>query len=446
MVIYSILSFEMGEGVFGVILSIGELIKTYRQSADMTLAQLSELSGIHKGTISKIENNDVKRPEYMTVRPLVEKLNIPLDEYVKLHIEVDKRADTLMFILKDLIHSKVEEDLIYKVANKFLESPSDDSLSLLERLYVFSSSLEDDETKIILYRVIINYSRDHSIMQYLAKGLYQTYLIERNDFSRLRAVYDSGKHLVQYTKFLSSEERNTLHYKLGIHAFNLFLYEQSIDFCLKVLQEAHEEDMNYINALGVLRDSYFYREDYVKSEEYSLRYKQYDYPHIKVNGILMEALINGKKGKTDLAVTQLKSFLETANQDASLPAINQLIHIYLKENELHEIKLLLEKQKINPSNISNNNPYIIYELAEYYYHKGEYYIVIGEFQKGLSDLLEAAWQFSRINATDHEKKCINMVVRSHLSRSAVMTIPTLEKLKSYYERSTNKEGKLEGIV
>ncbi|EHQ59276.1 helix-turn-helix domain-containing protein [Paenibacillus dendritiformis] len=85
------------------LLSIGEIIQCYRRNRGMTQTQLSELTGIHKGTISKIENGDVKRPKYKTIRPLAETLQIPLETWVELHITVDKRADTLLFVLQDVI-------------------------------------------------------------------------------------------------------------------------------------------------------------------------------------------------------------------------------------------------------------------------------------------------------------------------------------------------------
>lgn len=121
------------------------------------------------------------------------------------------------------------------------------------------------------------------------------YLIERDDFTRLRAVYESGKHIVQYAQSLTSEDRVTLYYKLGVHALNLCLYQQSIELCLHVLREADANNWYYINALGIIRDSYFYIENYEKSEYYSRLYSQYDYPHIKTYSILMTASLNAKR-------------------------------------------------------------------------------------------------------------------------------------------------------
>ncbi|MGG4397146.1 helix-turn-helix domain-containing protein [Paenibacillus thiaminolyticus] len=427
------------------ILSIGELIQCHRYNRGMTLAQLSELTGIHKGTISKIENGDVKRPEYKTIRPLADSLQIPLETLVELHITVDKRADTLLFVLQDVIQHSGTAELVTKVGRKFLESPSDDSHALVERLYDFAGHVENKEIQFALYQLIVDYSRDHGIMPFLARGLFQVYLIERDNFSRLRDVYESGKHIVQYVDFLTSEDRITLYYKLAIHAFNLFLYRQSIDLCLHVLREADANNLYYIYALGILRNSYFRIEDYEKSEYYFQLYMQYDAPHSKTNAVLMEAALDAKKGNSDAAIARLTSFLETCSQDAALLAITQLMPLYLQENRLDEARQLID-YTVCPESISTNNPNIISQLAEYYYRRAEYFVAVGELDKGVSECLEGAFHFSRVNDTVQEKECINQIVCSHLQQNVTMTMSTLEKLKTYYERSAAKENKLEGFM
>ncbi|NKI24426.1 helix-turn-helix transcriptional regulator [Paenibacillus dendritiformis] len=430
------------------ILSIGELIQCHRYNRGMTLAQLSELTGIHKGTISKIENGDVKRPEYKTIRPLADTLQIPLETLVELHITVDKRADTLLFVLQDVIQHSGTAELVTKVGRKFLESPSDDSHALVERLYDFAGHVENKEIQFALYQLIVDYSRDHGIMPFLARGLFQVYLIERDDFTRLRSVYESGKHIVQYVDFLNSEDRITLYYKLAIHAFNLFLYEQSINLCLNVLQEAGEagrEHLYYVNALGILCNSYFYLGDYQRSENFLSLYMQNEYPDVKANAVLMSALINAKKGNSNFAITELRTFLETCSQDAALQAINQLMPLYLQENRLVEARQLID-YPICMESISTNNPNTISQLAEYYYHRAAYFVTLGELNKGVSEYLEGAFHFSRVNDTVQEKECIKQIMCIHLQQNVTMSMSTVEKLKAYYERSAAKENKLEGLV
>ena len=357
------------------ILSIGELIHSYRRNSGMTLAQLSESSGVHKGTISKIENEDVKRPEYTTLRPLVEALRIPLDTVVELYISVDKRAEMRLHILQDVIQHSGSAELARKVGAKFLESPGEDSHSLVERLYGFAATVERKEIRLALYQLIVDYSRDHGIMPFLAKGLLQVYLIERDDFTRMRAVYESGNHIVMYAHFLSLEDRIMFYYKLGIHAYNLFLYPESIELALHVVLEAEPDNEYYVHALFILRGAYYQIGNYDKSEYYTHLYSQYDGPYIKENTLLIKAQLLAKRGNTDLAIAQLTSLLETCDQNTALSALNQLMIIYLQEHRLQEAKDLLS-YPIDPQHIIDNNPNTISQLAEYYHHQAEYFSLL----------------------------------------------------------------------
>ncbi|MEQ7053728.1 helix-turn-helix domain-containing protein [Paenibacillaceae sp. P-4] len=420
------------------ILSIGELIHSYRRNSGMTLAQLSETSGVHKGTISKIENEDVKRPEYTTLRPLVEALHIPLDTVVELYLSVDKRAEMRLHILQDVIQHSGSAELARTVGAKFLESPSDDSHSLVERLYSFTASVEHKEIRLALYQLIVDYSRDHGIMPFLAKGLLQVYLIERDDFTRMRAVYESGNHIVMYAHFLSMEDRIMFYYKLGIHAYNLFLYPESIELALHVVQEAEPDNEYYVHALFILRGAYYQIGNYDKSEYYTHLYSQYDGPYIKENTLLMNALLNSKKGKTDVAVAQLTTLLEKCDQNTALSALNQLMIIYLQEHRLEEAKDLLS-YPIDPQHIIYSNPNMISQLAEYYYHRAKYFITVGEFEKSISGFLEGALHFSRVDDVRQEKQCIHQIMQSHLTQNIPIPIPTLEKLTDYYKH-TDWEG------
>ncbi|MCY9708717.1 helix-turn-helix domain-containing protein, partial [Paenibacillus alvei] len=350
--------------------------------------QLAESSGIHIGTISKIENENVKRPEYTTLRPLAEALHIPLDTVIELYIGIDKRADTLLHVMQDVIQHLGSAELTQKVGAKFLESPNDESHSLVERLYSFTSTVERKEIRLALYQLIVDYSRDHGIMPFLARGLLQVYLIERDDFARLRDVYDSYKHIEMYAHFLSAEDRILFYYKLGIHAYNLYLYPKSIELALHVVQEAEPDNEFYVHALFILRGAYYQIGEYDKSEYYTHLYSQYDGSYIKENTLLMNALLNAKKGKTDVAVAQLTSLIETCDQNVALLALNQLMIIYLQEHRLQEAKDLLS-YPINPQHIIDNNPNMISQLAEYYHHRAEYFSLLVNLRGGCPSCSEA---------------------------------------------------------
>lgn len=67
----------MGDSV-GVLhyTTIGDMIKRYREREQLTITQLANLSGVHKGVISKIELGDTKRPELRTIKPIANVLGI----------------------------------------------------------------------------------------------------------------------------------------------------------------------------------------------------------------------------------------------------------------------------------------------------------------------------------------------------------------------------------
>lgn len=110
--------------------------------------------------------------------------------------------------------------MIIKVASACLHSKDMDSMDAMNRLYHFvEQEINGDPLKLALYDLIIR--RGHGINSFVAKALLQKYLMERNDFTKLHATYDSGRYVLHYVDFLSAEERVTLYYKLGVHAYNL---------------------------------------------------------------------------------------------------------------------------------------------------------------------------------------------------------------------------------
>ncbi|BFH16124.1 helix-turn-helix domain-containing protein [Paenibacillus melissococcoides] len=418
-----------------VVRTIGELIQDIRRALDMTLTQLSELSGVPRGTISRIENGEVKRPEFSSVHPLAMTLNIPFETLIDYYVEVEKRSDSLLHILQSTIQQESSIGLIRKVATKFLESPNEDSFDLTEKLYQSIDSIDDTSVKLSLYNLIIDYSRSHGIMPYIAKGMYQRYLIERNDFSKLKETYYSGKYVLHYIDFLSQQDRIELYYKLGIHAYNLRLYTECIYHCKMILEIDCGASPYKVHALGMLRDSYFALEEYEESELYSLQYKQFDYPNTKENVILMEALLNAKKGNIEQSIEQLRLFLKSCSNNYTISATNQLLRLYLNQNDLEGARAILESSKINPSTINKNNPLICSRYADYLQVQGEYYLAIGDHENCVSYLIEGALHYSKINDTIEEKKCLNMVIRNLLEQNVTVYKSTLEKLSAYYAHS-----------
>lgn len=420
-----------------LVMSLGELFKQTRRATGMTQTELSKRSGIQKGTVSKIENDEVKRPKFSTVQPLSAALNISLDTLIDYYVEIEKRPDSLLHILQFTIQHQSSKETICKVASKYLESANEDSYDLTNRLYTIINSIEDSTIQLTLYNLIIEYSRSHGIMPYIAKGMYQSYLIERNDFSKLKVSYQNGRYVLQYVDFLSPKERVCLFYKLAIHAYTLSYHNECIEYCKEVLK--NEESLFKADALGILIDAYFSIGEYTQSELYLLQYKNFAYPHTKENVVLMDAFCAARKGDTTIAEELLETFLKTCSNASIIPATKQLLQLYLVQNKLEAAKTILENDRATESLVDESNPLVCATYADYLRIKGEYYIAVGEIDKSITYMVECALWYSKIDDTTNEKVALNTAMNIHLTNNVSPQF-TLDKLRDYYQRSSNLEG------
>ncbi|MFS1511354.1 helix-turn-helix transcriptional regulator [Chengkuizengella sp. SCS-71B] len=219
--------------------SLGSLIKDYRNKRGMTFEKLDQLTDVDKGNICRIESGRIKRPNLDNILKIGSILKIPYEEMMEPYIEVEERSDILFTILHELIRSNnnINSNMITKLAKKILNSPTEESLDLVKNLYNSTANIEEPSTKLILYKLIVRHSRAHGIMPYVAKSLLQAYLVERDDFTKLRTTYGSGKGTIEYEDFLTSEERGLMYYKLFVHSYNLCLFEDSIKMGEKALNE-----------------------------------------------------------------------------------------------------------------------------------------------------------------------------------------------------------------
>jgi tetratricopeptide (TPR) repeat protein len=396
---------------------------------------LSDLSGVPKGTISKIEIGDVKRPDFQTVLSLGEALNTPIETIVEYYVEVEARSDHLMRIYGTALTQGGSIELIRKVATKYLDSQNEDSLELTEKLFQSINSIQDTSIKISLYDLIIDYSRSHGIMPYIAKGMYQKYLIERNDFSKLKETYYNGKYLLHYSYFLLQEDQIELYYKLGVHAHSLRLYHESVNYCKRILAEDDGSSPYRIHALAILSDSYYGLEKYEESELYSLQFKQFNYPNTHEHSVLMEAVFNAAKGKTDKAIKELEKFLETCGNTSVFSASRHLLRLYLKQKNFDGAKSVIESDRLNSTIIDKENPLTYYWYGEYLRLIGEYYLAIGDIDNSINHLLEGAMYFSKINDSIKEKECLDKIVCMHIENNISMGENILKKLNQFHNVS-----------
>ncbi|WP_259391995.1 hypothetical protein [Paenibacillus thiaminolyticus] len=209
-------------------------------------------------------------------------------------------------------------------------------MEAVSKLYRKIDSIDNDSIKLALYNLILDYSRSHGIMPYIAKSMYQRYLIERNDFSRLKETYQNGKYILHYADFLSSEERASLYYKLGIHAYTLSNHNECIAYCKEVLKVGGHYKAD---ALGVLIDAYFSIGAYTESELYLLQYKNFAYPNIKENVVLMDAFYAAKKEVSTKPSNSLHHFLRYVAMRPLFRRQNNFFNCTYRRKTLKGLKL-----------------------------------------------------------------------------------------------------------
>ncbi|UHA75626.1 helix-turn-helix domain-containing protein [Paenibacillus sp. 481] len=411
--------------------TIGDLLRQRRIDTGISVHQLQEMSGVHRTSITRIENGEIKRPEFVTVQRIANAMNIPFEETVEYYICADQKSDTLFLILEDTIPTG-NISLTSKVALKYLESPNEDSYDSIERLYNTTSTCKADPAlKLSLFQSIVSYARDHGVMPYIAKGQLQSYLIERNDFTKLKATYYNGRYILPYSHFLSTEERIMLHYKLGVHSYNLRLFQESIELCSVIVAQNDFQGQTKADAIGIMCDSYERLGNYEKAEEYLKLYDTYTYKHVKEHVKVTTATLHDKKGNTALAISLFNELLEKVSENSLLHVVNKLIKLQQKMNNLLEIeKLLTFEEKI--TSFSYTSPYKQSELALFYKLKGDYQVAMGEIIEGANCYLESALKYAKVDDSKNERLCIGLILDLQINNSSILDNLILKKLRSVY--------------
>ncbi|NDI36450.1 helix-turn-helix domain-containing protein [Chengkuizengella sediminis] len=320
---------------------------------------------------------------------------------------IEDRADVLFSIFNEMLQ---EESLpiITKVAMKALQSPVEDNLELVEKIYDRITAIEEPSIRLALYQVIIDYSREHGIMPYLAKGLLQAYLIERDDFTKLRSTYTLGKGILFYEEFLTSEERGQMYYKLGVHAYYLHLFEESVELGRKALDETICDTKMRANTFVAIYNSYYYLGNYEQTKKYLGLYKELPFPEVKDKPKLIEAALHSANGNHYLAISLLQDNLTKCGDDALLHVVNDLIALYLQMKNLSAIEELFQFEKKLIS-ITYFTPFKKAELAQYSKLKGDYYILTERVEEGIDLYLEAAAGYAKVDLTSNESECFRII-------------------------------------
>ncbi|TVX94117.1 helix-turn-helix domain-containing protein [Paenibacillus agilis] len=375
--------------------TFGDLIRQHRTTKELTLNKLSDLTGINKGTISKIENGEVKKPEFRTLKIIAEALQIPYETYLILYIEAEKSPDVISNILNDAIKEKRSIHIITQIASKFLETERLDSYDATTQLFNSTQSQVNSELQLALYKTIINYSRGHGVMPYLARSLFQEYLIERNNFSKLKDTYPSGKYILKYKDLLPPGEYVTLLYCLMVHSYVIREHEDCVSYCQALLVNKEEEAVKVRTyAIDYLRGSHYHLGNYELAEKYAEEYRKYVPSIGSTNDRLITAMINAKRGKVELAVEQFEKCLQLCNDGFTVHIVTEYISLCLAHDQMNKIPNLLLTYESKILEQPYTTPMEKNEVARFYKLKGDYYTEVNDIIQAIRNYIKGAYAYA----------------------------------------------------
>ncbi|NGQ95293.1 helix-turn-helix domain-containing protein [Brevibacillus sp. SYP-B805] len=406
-------------------MTFGEVVRRYRERENLTVTECALRTGINRSVWSRIESGDIRRPGLSTSRAIASALAIPYEQVILYYLDNSQRGETL----KKLLHEAVlhtNRDIVRKAALKLLETPKMNSFLTLDYLLQLARETEKPEIKLSLLNVIIEYTKKHGIPFYLAKALFEQYQAERDDFSRLEETYRKGKELLHYIEYLQPDERIAAYYRLGIHAYVLDYYGDSIELCSKGLREDQEDSKMKASALITIISSYLYLGDLILADYYLPQYESSAYADFRAKHL--RAFILAKKGRYEEAIDLYKASMEEATQLGRISIAHDILEVCMEtgRNDIIEELIQSEHTFLPLGNIDHPNK--VKNTAAYYQRKGMCLLSVGQVDEGIDSLIQALSYYRQIGRHERVTECICHILEYHRQNHKNLSIEYLEKI------------------
>ncbi|TPG82439.1 XRE family transcriptional regulator [Brevibacillus laterosporus] len=417
--------------------TIGELIRAKRTELGISLSEVSRVTGVSKGVISKIESGETKRPELRTLKPMADFLDIPYEDIIERCIEMEQRIGILDVFLSESIEIS-NLFLITKVAKKLLESPHEDTYTLLEHLYKLANTNTNKEIRLTFYNIIISYARVHGVPMYIAKGLYQKYLIEREDLKRLEESFKVGEESLHYIDFLSDEEKIIFYFRMTLHAHNIKKYSECIELCKMGLTEDTTKTELKARAYLAMINSLLFLERYDEVEHHLDIFEEYEYHFVLDATNITRAIVKAKKKDFVLAIPMLRECLKVVSKDLKIHVANELLDVFFQTMDMDSIAELLTLEEecmiINPQ-----TPYQHISIGTFYRHKGNFMMEAGIPDQGKESYLQSLRIYRRINAYQEITECMKNIFEYFSKNLMSVDIEYVKRLNEVYNGAVRKK-------
>ncbi|UFJ62215.1 helix-turn-helix domain-containing protein [Brevibacillus sedimenti] len=387
-----------------------DVLLRYRYQENITVDELAERAGVGRSVLSRIESGETKRPSFATWKKIGNALHIPYGLVISTYLDVTERAETLKFLLQEAIAHN-NKTVIEKAAQKLLDTPKMQTFLALDHLFQTANGTDDPAIKLVLYDVLIEYTRKNGIPYYLAKGLYERYLLERDEFARLEETYQRGKEMLHYLEWLQPAERIAAYFRLGVHAYVLDHYYDCIELCSKCIREDHEDSRQKASALIAIVNSYLDLGDLVLAEVYLKEYENSKFADFRKKHL--RALLYAKKGQHEEAIALYQECLQEAERDGRINVVTDLLDVCLEtgRNDLMK-ELIAAEDQFFPADITSH-PQRIKQTAKYHLQKGKCQISIGQITEGFDTLLKSISYYRQLGSFAKVAACIGLFIEYH---------------------------------
>lgn len=421
--------------------TIGDLIKKYR--GELSLSELSNLSGIERSIIGKIESGDTKRPELKTLVPIFEALNAPREEMIEYYVGIENRLPVLRELLIEVINLSSLK-LIEKVTVRLLECPQGKSEDIVEELYQIARGVEDVEVKLLLLNQLVHYCRIHGIQMFLAKSLFQKYIVAQADLTRLEESYRLGEEILYYTDFFSKEERIDIYYRMSFDAHDLKKYDQCIEYGKKGHAEDSTSNETKERIALAMCNSYMRMGQFTEMEEHIRMYEKLGYRFIIERANFLHAVILSKTGNYHEAIPLLRVCVGEAAKNNRIHRVNELLEALLSIDDVISVQEIFDTEEKNFV-YDFNNAYNFSELGRYYKYKGVFLVSRRLFDSGMDAYLQSMIYYGKINDRDSILTCIEEINTHHCDRDIGLDLGLLKKIREVFQIINFGGGKRESL-
>uniref|UniRef100_UPI000248CB37 tetratricopeptide repeat protein n=1 Tax=Paenibacillus elgii TaxID=189691 RepID=UPI000248CB37 len=302
----------------------------------------------------------------------------------------------------------------------------------LQRLFDFTGTVDNDSLKVTLYKLIIKFSRERGVPHYVAKGLLQKYLIERNDLKQLEESFRMGQEVLYYTDFLSREEKIIFYFRMALHAKNINKYNECIEVCELGLPLETEDTELKARAYLMMINSYSQLKNYDAVERHLDIFEKMKNDFVVEPAKITRALTKARKKEYDIALPMLRKYLDEVSLDHRIHIADELLEIYFQLGQLESITEILEKEEVLLPR-QPKTPHKFIAIGRFYKFKGLYQLSIGLFDDGIESIVKSLESFCSVNALEEKDECIKELLKIHIKLSKSLELKHIMKLKGAYE-------------